>query len=248
MRIKANLHFHTADDPEEHIPYSTKEGLDRAAGLGFTALALTCHNKVVWTPEYATYAKERGVTLISGIEIYIGEKAGEKRHLVLLNCNQAAERVRTFKDLEQYKKSHPEVFVLVPHPFYPHIGRTISMMEYTERYAHLFDAIEHSWFYTTRINKNIPAQKAAERLSLPLVATSDTHAMDFFDTDYCNIEADDSSPKAILEALRAGTFENVTRPKKFISEFVLPMAKFTFTNHVLHPRGLGSRLTRNSSR
>ena len=238
MFLKTNLHFHTNDDPKDYIAYSTKEGIDRASTLGFNVLALTCHNKVAWTPEYAAYADERGITLLSGIECDIGEVAEEKRHLVLLNCDSDAEHVRTFHDLAQYKKEHPDVFVLAPHPYYPHIGRTISLMEYADRYAHLFDAIEHSWFYTKHLNKNKLAIEAAKRHSLPLVATSDTHFMDFLDTDYCVIEAKSRTLGDTFKALRAGSFKNVTRPKRFIREFVIPVMVHTFENHVLHSRFL----------
>jgi predicted metal-dependent phosphoesterase TrpH len=238
MLLKANLHFHTGDDPNDYVAYSTKEGIDWAAALGFKVLALTCHNKVALTPEYAVYADERGITLLSGIECGIGETAGEGRHVVLLNCDRDAESIRTFRDLEQYKKEHLDVFVLAPHPYYPHLGSTISLMEYTDRYAHLFDAVEHSWFYSKHFNKNKPAIEAAKRHSLPIVATSDTHFMDFLDTDYCIVEADTRTPNAIFDSLRAGSFRNVTRPKRFVSELVIPFGMHEFKNYVLYPRFL----------
>jgi len=238
MQLKANLHFHTADDPKDAVLYSTKEGIDRAAELGFNVLALTCHTKVAWTPEYAAYAEARGITLLSGIECNIGEIAGEKRHVVLLNCGRGAEHVRTFYDLERYKKEHPGVFVLAPHPFYPHLSDTISLMEYTDKYAHLFDGIEHSWFYTTFLNKNLPAIEAAKRHNLPLIATSDTHFTNFLDTDYCIIDAADQTPEAILDSLRAGSFKNVTRPKRFIREFLIPISLYSLRNHIFNARFL----------
>ena len=67
MRIKTNLHFHTSDDPEDSIDYDFYEGVDRAAALGFGALAITCHNKFVDDPEYEKYAEKRGILLIHGI-------------------------------------------------------------------------------------------------------------------------------------------------------------------------------------
>lgn len=236
MLLKTNLHFHTGDDPRDYVAYSTKEGIDRAATLGFKVLALTCHTKVVWTPAYADYAAECGITLLSGIECELGETEGERRHVVLLNCGHDAERIQTFRDLERYKKEHADVFVLAPHPYYPHPVRTISLMEYTDRYAHLFDAIEHSWFYSKRLNKNIPAIEAARRHNLPLVATSDTHFMDFLDTDYCIVEAETRTPKDIFDSLRAGLFRNVTRPKRFVRELIIPLGMYQFRSRVLHSR------------
>jgi len=234
MYIKTNLHFHTKDDPRDNISYSTIEGIDKAAALGFKALALTCHTKYTWTPEYAAYAEKRDITLIPGIESSIGETEEDGRHVVLLNCTPEAEKVRTFQDLEQYKKAYPQVFILAPHPYFPNIGKPFSLMKYTDKYAHLFDAIEHSWFYSKYYNKNPLAAEAAKRHSIPLVSTSDTHFMNFFDTDYCVIEAEDRTPAAIFSALRAGKFKNVTRPKRFLSEFFIPVAFHTFQDHVLH--------------
>lgn len=236
MFLKTNLHFHTSDDPRDYIAYSTKEGIDRAAALGFKVLALTCHTKVVWTSEYADYAEERGITLLSGIECELGETTGERRHVVLLNCDHDAERIRTFHDLEHYKKEHGDVFVLAPHPYYPHPVRTISLMEYTDRYAHLFDAIEHSWFYSKRLNKNRPAIETARRHNLPLIATSDTHFMDFLDTDHCVVEAETCAPKDIFDSLRAKRFRNVTRPKRFVPELIIPLSMYQFRSRVLHSR------------
>lgn len=237
MNLKTNLHFHTADDPRDYIAHSTKEGIDRAAKLRFNVLALTCHRKVAWTPEYAAYAEQRGVTLLSGIECDVGEKAGETRHVVLINCDKDAERIRTFRDLEQYKAEHSDIFVLAPHPYYPYIGSTISLLEYTDRYAHLFDAIEHSWFYSAHVNRNRLAEDAARRHSLPIIATSDTHFMNFLDTDYCIIDASDRTPSAIFDALRAGSYRNVTKPKKLIREMIIPMSIYSLKHFVLHPAG-----------
>lgn len=236
MLLKASLHFHTADDPHDYVPYSTKEGIDYAHTHGFSVLALTCHNHVAWTPAYAAYAEERDITLISGIECDIGEMPGEKRHLVILNCEKDAEQIHTFRDLAEYKKVHPDIFVIAPHPFYPHIGKTISLLEYTEKYTHLFDAIEHSWFYSRISNKNLPAEEVAGRHNLPLVATSDAHVLDFFDTDYCVIDAPDRTPAAMFSALRAGSFKNVTRPKKVFREFMLPVFLLMVRNRLYAPR------------
>ena len=39
--LKVELHTHTADDPVDAIPHSTFELIDRAAALGYDALAIT---------------------------------------------------------------------------------------------------------------------------------------------------------------------------------------------------------------
>ena len=47
--FKANLHFHSAEDPKErHITYNVYEGIDYAKELGFKVIGLTCHEKFVY--------------------------------------------------------------------------------------------------------------------------------------------------------------------------------------------------------
>jgi histidinol phosphatase-like PHP family hydrolase len=43
--MKVELHTHTADDPADLIPHSTIELIERAADLGFGALAITLHGR-----------------------------------------------------------------------------------------------------------------------------------------------------------------------------------------------------------
>ncbi len=228
MLLKTSLHFHTNEDPEDVIDHSTEEGIDTASNLGFDVLALTCHGKVIHSKEHEEYAESKGILLIPGIELNIGERMNEKRHLIVLNCEKDAEGIDTFKDLENYKKDHPYIFVIAPHPYYPDILSRPSLMEYAERYAHLFDAIEHSWFYSKYINKNKKAEKLAKEKNLPLVATSDTHFFEFLDTDYCVVEAERKTPEAVFESIKKGKFSNVTRAKRSFGEMCMP-----YGTHVL---------------
>ena len=66
--LKVELHTHTADDPIDAIPHTTFELIDRAATLGYDALAITLHERQLDLPPFAPYAAERGVVLIPGIE------------------------------------------------------------------------------------------------------------------------------------------------------------------------------------
>ena len=179
MQIKTNLHFHTGDDRQDHISYSTKEGIDQAVSLGFGALAITCHQYFAWTPEYAEYAKSKGLLFIPGIELYLGETMADSvRHCLVLNATKDIENVRTFEQLAVYKKAHPEIFIMAPHPYF---YGNISLKEFLEKYIHFFDAIEQSWFYSRLFNRNIKAEKTAKKYKLPFVSTSDTHFFDFLD-------------------------------------------------------------------
>lgn len=231
MILKTNLHFHANEDPTHSIEYSVLEGIDYASKLDFQVLALTCHNKVALIEEHKKYALSKNILLISGVEINIGEKPEDGRHLLILNCDKEAEEIKTFQDLEIYKKNHPEIFVIAPHPFFPSFFKKQSLLEYTDKYIHLFDAIEHSWFYSKLINKNIPAVKLAQKRNKPLISTSDTHFMDFLDTDYCLIETEEKTPEAIFQSLKKHTFKNVTRPKKLLKEMIWTLGSFYIKNN-----------------
>ena len=111
--VKVDLHTHTADDPLDWIPYSTHDLIDRAAALGFGALAVTLHDRQLDVQPLAPYAAERGLVLIPGIERTI-----EGRHVLLLNFSSAVEDVRSFADLARLKQREPGL-VVAPHPYFP---------------------------------------------------------------------------------------------------------------------------------
>jgi hypothetical protein len=216
--LKTNLHFHTGDDPMDPIAYSTKEGIDYAAEHGFNVLAITCHQKFAWTEEYKKYAEEKGILLISGIEINVDEDTKKwGRHVLVLNATPDAEKVKTFAELEQYETDHPDAFVIAPHPYF---YGAFNLSEFLEKYISLFDAIEHSWFYSELSNRNEKAAEVAKAHQLPFVATSDTHLLDFIDTNYCVIEVDKKTPEAVFKAIREQKFLNVSTPPNFIRDMI----------------------------
>lgn len=226
MILKSNLHFHTNDDPTHNIEYNTIEGIDKAADLGFQVLALTCHEKVIYNNDYKRYANSKNILLIPGVELNVGENKKEGRHLLILNCSKEVEDIETLRDLEKYKKENPGIFVMAPHPYFPSFTKKQSLMEYTEKYSHLFDAIEHSWFYSTLINKNIPAKNLAQKKNISFIATSDTHFFNFMDTDYCLIETENKTKEDVIWSLKKGSFRNITRPKKILRELVIVYGSF----------------------
>jgi hypothetical protein len=78
----------------------------------------------------------------------------------------------------------------------------------------MFDAIEHNWFYTVRMNRNKKVEKIARDHDLPFIATADMHYLRYFDTDYLIIDAEEKNPAAVLSAIRKGNYINCTRPKR----------------------------------
>ncbi len=130
--LKVELHTHTSDDPVDRIPHTLTQLVDRAAYLGYHALAITLHDRQLDLRPFLTYAADRGIVLIPGMELSI-----EGRHTLLLNFRSGAEDVRTFDDLARLKQRQPGL-VVAPHPFFP--GPT-CLGDRLERYASLFDAV-----------------------------------------------------------------------------------------------------------
>lgn len=228
MLLKSNLHFHTAEDPHDIVEYSLKEGIDYAASLGFEVLAVTCHNYFAYTKAHGEYAEERGVLLVPGIELTVGEKKAFKRngfrkgyHVVVINADKSAEDVYTFRDLEEYRKKRgDEIAVIAAHPYF---YGNFSLKEKLEKYAYLFDAIEHSWFYSRIFNRNKKARRKALELELPLVATSDTHYFHrkHMEKNYAMLDVDDATIPAVVYAIRSGDIENVTKPSNTLIDMFL---------------------------
>lgn len=234
MKLKTNLHFHTADDMEHKIAYSTKEGIDRAAVLGFEILALTCHNRFAYSEEYANYAKSKNILLIPGIEIGIERGKFLKKegmHVVILGCDKEAENIRTFEDLTNYKKNRNEVLVLAPHPFFPVFYGNCSLQKQMEKNIGLIDAIENSWFYSKMFNSNKKSEQAAKKYNLPFISTSDTHFFDYMDKSYAVVETKEKSQSAVFEAIKNKNFTNTTSPLSFIKDMLLKQGVSTLTNY-----------------
>ncbi len=228
MRLKANLHLHTNDDPQDQIDYSLNEVVDQAATLGFDVLALTCHNHYAWCEEYANYAEECGITLIRGIEASISQTLnGRGRHVLILGADADIASVKTFTDLQQYKQDHPHIAIIAPHPYFDPFT---SLQSLTEKHIDLFDAIEHSWFYSRWINPNKKAIDLAQRYEKPLVATSDTHFLNYLNDHFTLIKAPDRSEVSILKAIKKGAVSMQTRPHRFWHELLFPQAKFMLRN------------------
>lgn len=212
MHFKTNLHFHTGDDPQDLVRYTFYKGIDEAERLGFQVLGHTCHDIVVRRAEYDSYAERHGILLIHGVERRI-----EGAHVVILNTDKTAEEIHTFPDLARFRKNHPECFILAPHPFFP---GGFSLYNEWESHIALFDAVELSWFYSKWINWNRRGERMAQKYNLPYIATSDTHQLQFLNSGYAMVEAEEKTAGGILNAVKKKQFKNVTSPRSFLKEMV----------------------------
>ena len=64
--LKADLHLHTAEDPNDRVSYTAKELISKAADEGFEVLAITNHQCLTFNQRLSAYARERGILLIPG--------------------------------------------------------------------------------------------------------------------------------------------------------------------------------------
>jgi predicted metal-dependent phosphoesterase TrpH len=219
--LKVDFHLHTGDDPVDTIPHSAVTLIDRAAALGFSALAITLHERQFGDPRVRDYARDRGITLIPGLE-----RTVEGRHVLLLNFpGPAAESVRTFGDVVRLKARHGGL-VIAPHPYFP--ARSCLRGALDARPG-LFDAVEWSYFWTRATNFNARAAQWARAHGKPIVGNSDLHVLRQLGRTYSLVDAP-PDVAAICDAVRAGRVTLQTEPVP-----VLELAE-VFGRMALRPR------------
>jgi predicted metal-dependent phosphoesterase TrpH len=195
--LKVELHAHTADDPVDRIPHTSVELIDRAAALGYGALAITLHERQLDLRRLAPYAAERGINLIPGVE-----RTVQGRHVLLLNFKDGAEQVRTFDDLARLKQREGGL-VIAPHPFFP---TTSCLWGLLDRHRDLFDAVEYNAMFTSSVNFNRAAERWAARHGKPLVGNGDIHRLHQLGTTYSLVDAIPDAD-AICAAIADGRVE-----------------------------------------
>jgi predicted metal-dependent phosphoesterase TrpH len=224
--LKVELHTHTADDPVDRIPHTTHQLIDRAAALGYDALAVTLHDHQLDLSMVAPYAADRGIVLIPGIERSI-----EGKHVLLLNFPRGADHVQSFDDLAALRRQTSGL-VIAPHPFFPASSCLRGLMN---GYADLFDAVEFNAMFTATVNFNTPALDWARRHGKPVVGNCDVHRLPQLGTTYSLVDADPHAD-AICEAVRRGRVRVEARPLS-IARAAMTMADLLVGD--LFPRPLG---------
>jgi predicted metal-dependent phosphoesterase TrpH len=200
--LKVELHTHTADDPVDRIPHTVKELIDRAANLGYAALAITLHERQLDPAPFREYAADRGIVLIAGVERSI---AG--RHVLLLNFRRGTDSLETFDDLARLREREPGL-VIAPHPYFP---APSCLRSYLDRYASLFDAVERNAMFTPSVDFNVRAERWAARNGKPVVGNCDVHRLWQLGTTYSLVDAA-PDPDAICSAIAAGRVRVESRP------------------------------------
>ena len=200
--LKIELHTHTNFDPLDRIPHTSRQLIDHAASLGYHALAITLHDRFYDPSRDASYARERGLVLIPGIERTI-----EGRHILLINFTHEVECARSFEDIAALKKQCRGL-VIVPHAFYP---TGTSLGRFLDTHFDLIDAIEYNAMYTRWLNFNERAAAWARAHGKPIVGNTDLHRLEQLGTTYTLVDAE-PHPDAICDAIRAGRVDLRTEP------------------------------------
>jgi predicted metal-dependent phosphoesterase TrpH len=200
--LKVDLHLHTKDDPADVISHDAHHLIDSAAELGFDALSVTLHDRDVSDPHMVDYARDRGITLLPGVERTI-----EGRHVLLINFPQPTDHIRTFEDLRR-ARADSNGLVIAPHPFFPDSSCLRSTLD---THADLFDAVEWSYFWTGGLNFNARAARWATEHGKPLVANSDLHDLRQLGRTY-SVVFSERDPDAICSAIRDGRVSVYTSP------------------------------------
>ncbi len=198
--LKADLHLHTADDPLDRIRYTSKELISKAADEGFDVISITNHHQMTFNQDLFSYAGERGVLLIPGIEMTI-----QKRHVLVLNP-PPHKKCSDFSSLSKLRR--PETLIIAPHPYFP---GTYSLNGYLLKHRNLFDALEYCHFYSPMINFNQRAVEVSRSFGFPLVGNSDAHFLSQLGTTYSLIDAE-KNLESIFAAIRKNKVKVATRP------------------------------------
>jgi predicted metal-dependent phosphoesterase TrpH len=207
--LKIDLHIHAKEDKIDKISYTAKQLIDKASKLKYDVLSFTFHKKLFWQKEIIKYAKQKGILLIPGVEMSI-----EGKDVLVYNIKQKeVEKIKTLNDLQKIKDKNKNIFVIAPHPYYM---TKVCLGEKLEKSIKLFDAIEHSWFFSNKINPNKKAIKISRRYNKPIIATSDCHHISYFGSSYAVIESK-KDINSIFKAIKKNKIINHVKPLSFIS-------------------------------
>ena len=205
--LKAELHSHCNLDPHDHrFCTSSPEALIReTARLGYDVLAITCHCLDIWNPEWAAYAAGLGITLIPGMEVVVAGRC----HTLVYNFRTSAQNLDSPAKIRALRRE--DTLVIAPHPFFP---APTCLGHLLERNLDIFDAIEYSGFYTTRIDFNRRARRLALVHRKPMVGCTDAHFLWQLGKTFTWIYAEPGI-ETVIRAVKRRLVKIETRPLSF---------------------------------
>ncbi|MDE2519156.1 MAG: CehA/McbA family metallohydrolase [Methanocorpusculum sp.] len=190
--LKCDLHVHTNASRDGESPVEAV--LAAAAAAGLDAVAITDHDTTEGSI-CALAAQHPGVLVIPGIEV-----STKQGHLLVLGTTQVLAPKQDVLDTIAEAKALGAV-TIVPHPF--HRWRHGVGLRCREALL-AADAVEtlNSRYIIGTANQK--AAKMAKKYRRPATAGSDAHNCKFVGFGVTEIEAEERSVAAILDAIRAG--------------------------------------------
>lgn len=209
-RYKINLHTHTTRSDGKRPP---EEVIARYASAGYDAIALTDH----W--QFAPNGEANGMTVLSGAEYNIlgNNDAGTGIfHILTIGATEEPAVAREMSAQELVDAIHRAGgLAILAHPAWsldsPEIILPVNGFDATEIYNSI-SGVHHS----RRADSSLIVDLlACRKRYYPLLATDDAHYYDGSDdcVSWVMVEADDASPKSLLDAIRREKFYATQGPE-----------------------------------
>jgi predicted metal-dependent phosphoesterase TrpH len=194
--LKAELHSHCSLDPQDYkiCDYSPEALIAEAARLEYDVLAVTCHDRDIWSRELSEYADSLGVTLIPGMEVTIEGRF----HTLVYNFHLGPENLDTMAKIRAAKRE--DTLVIAPHAFFP---QSTCLHSRLQRNLDVYDAVECSGFHTSWIDFNRRARRLAHDRRKPMVGNADVHFLWQLGKTFTWIYAE-PDVRSVLNAVRIG--------------------------------------------
>jgi len=202
--LKAELHSHCSLDPQDYriCGHTPEKLIEAAVQLGYAVLAITCHDRDIWTQDLSDYARDRGITLVPGMEV----TTDRKRHVLAYNFRTGPENLSTLQKIRE--RSAGNTLVIAPHSYFP---GSSCLGESLEKNLHVFDAIECSGFLVRGLDFNRRSIKLSQKTGKPLVACSDVHYLWQLGRTATWIYAE-PHVQSILDSIKKGLVKNQIEP------------------------------------
>jgi predicted metal-dependent phosphoesterase TrpH len=217
--LKAELHCHSGEDRKHALGYSIYDLISEAHRLKYNVLGITFHNKVFEGEPFLKarrFAQRKGILLIPGCEATI-----EGKHVLIYNISDKERRqIKTLRDLRKFKidcqKKKRNIMIIAPHPFFNKgiFGKVFGRFCLGQRLIKnidIFDAIEYSFMYVKKFNRNKKAVEISDQYCKPLVGNGDVHSLQNLDKTFTKIYSKKNINSIIL-AIKNGKVELVTKP------------------------------------
>ncbi|MHB9285979.1 CehA/McbA family metallohydrolase [Halobacteriales archaeon Cl-PHB] len=192
--LSVEFHTHSA------LSYDGRDPVDKllqqAAAVDLDALAVTDHDEISASLDAVERAPDYGLVGIPGMEV-----TSEAGHVLALGIEELVPEGLPFA--ETVARIHDRGGIaIVPHPYQK--SRSGVLAKISEGELRQADAIEifNSRLLTGRANRR--AARYARRNQMPMTAGSDAHIFEMVGQAVTNVDTDERSVEAILEAVRDG--------------------------------------------